>query len=225
MRSLFSFLVVAGLLIGSAACLQEPAEERDPAAGGPAAAAGSGPRPGEPSSGDSFATLTEMTRAMKRQAETSAGQPIVVSGRETLAAVLPGGKGWTGGKIEYRRTTFAGLEFSEMKADFRHADRTFHLRLTDTGTAAALLAPVKMVLEMNRQREDDLGYERTSMVLGVPASEKYSRSSRRAELTFLFRDRFIVHLSADGLDDGEPLREVAGRLALSALNKGQERVH
>jgi len=225
MRSLVSFLVVAGLLIGSVACTRETAEERDLAAGGPAAAAENGQRAGEKSSADSFATLAGMTNAMKRQAEATAGRPVVVASEEVLAAVLPGRKGWTKGKTEYRRSAFAGLAFSELKANYRQGDQSFRVRLLDTGTATALLAPVKMALGMNRQREDDQGYERIGTVLGVPAIEKYTKSSRQAGLTFVFHDRFLVDLSADGLDDGEPLREIADRLALSALKPGQERVH
>ncbi len=214
MRSIVSLFVVAGLLAGFVACQRDASVKDPPAAGFPL-----GQQGGEKGGGELPDPLLPLTREMKRQAEINADGPIAISSRETLVSVLPEMPGWNRGEPVYRPSTFGGLHIAELTVAYRAGKRQIDLRLTDTGSAPALLAPFEMMRAINVWQADDQGAEWVTGILGIPILGKYSKAGRRTELTFKAFERFLIVLAVEGSDEGSLLLDLAARLNMTALKK------
>ncbi len=155
---------------------------------------------------------------MKKQSEAMQGGKIVIAEKDTLVSALPRLDGWQMAEPRYSKSAFGGIETSFVETDYTGGgDKTIQAKITDIGTAAAMLAPFKMVLQMKLSNENENGYQKISDFNGIPVIEKFEKADQRAEVTLLIRDRIIVQLKSKG--EGSPglLKECLGKMDLSKL--------
>jgi hypothetical protein len=156
--------------------------------------------------------------AMKKQSEAIQGGKIVIAEKETLKSALPKLDGWQMEEPRYRKSAFGGIETANIETDYAGGgDKTVHVKVTDIGTASAMLAPLKMVLQMKLSNENEEGYQKISDFNGTPVIEKFEKADQRTQVTLLVRDRFIVELKSSG--EGSPglLKDCLGKMDLSRL--------
>jgi hypothetical protein len=162
--------------------------------------------------------LQKFGEEMKKQSEAIQGGRIVIAEKDTLISALPRLDGWQMAEPRYSKSAFGGIETSHLDATFTGGgDKTVQVKISDIGTASAMLAPIKMVLQMNFSNENEDGYQKISDFNGIPVIEKFTKANQRAEVTLLIKDRIIVELKSEGEGSAGLLKECLGKMDLSQL--------
>lgn len=110
----------------------------------------------------------------------------------------------------------SGMTISQASATYQAGDQRIELKIVDTGGLVGPMAFAAMGLAMAEiDREDEDGYERTSMLNGHKVFEKWHQTSRHGEYKVLVAGRFVVDVEGDGL----PMATLAGAAAELDLGK------
>jgi len=162
----------------------------------------------------------KLGEAMKQSGPNTAqkGGKIVAADQALLSAALPQIDGWNREEPEYEKNAFAGVESASIHCRYtRSASELVSVKISDSGTASAMLVPLRMFFQLNQSHEDERRYDKVSTVNGVPIIEKFDKRSQRAEYTFIVRDRYIVDLGTAAAGGFALLRDFFGRMNLAAL--------
>ena len=155
---------------------------------------------------------------MKRQSEAIQGGKIVIAEKDTLLSALPKLDGWQVEEPRYSKSAFGGIETAYIETDYAGGgDKTIQVKITDVGTASAMLAPLKMVLQMKLSNENEEGYQKISDFNGASVIEKFEKADQRTQVTLLVKDRFIVELKSSGEGSSGLLKDCLGKMDLSRL--------
>lgn len=112
-----------------------------------------------------------------------------------------------------QKTGIAGLNISTADAEYRDGDKTISITLLDSGGFGAALAGLADWSQLEIDKETDQGYERTTMIDGKRAYEKYDRTSRIGEIAMIAADRFLVNVKGNNITE-EDLRMAVSKIHL-----------
>ena len=91
------------------------------------------------------------------------------------------------------------MESATLEAKYTgQSSKFFEIKFTDIGTTAALMAPYKMLLNMQMSMEDEKGYQKVAKYNDIPVFERYKKSNKNYEIIAILSDKFLIEL--DGLD-------------------------
>ncbi|RME94960.1 MAG: hypothetical protein D6772_13845 [Bacteroidetes bacterium] len=107
-----------------------------------------------------------------------------------------------------------GIVISQAKAKYQDEDRYLEIQVVDGGDAAIAKLAGAAWTTVEVDRETDHGYERTTMIDGYKAYEKYDSQQERGTIKWLYKDRYIVSIEGRGVTAKEIKR------ALNKLNVG-----
>ncbi|MGL4231289.1 MAG: hypothetical protein ACRDAM_15225 [Casimicrobium sp.] len=98
-----------------------------------------------------------------------------------------------------------GITVSEAKQSFKSADGKQRIRfeIVDPGTLAGPFALAHMWLNVEVDKEDSGGYEKTSTVGGRRVHEKWRNSGKHGEVQTIIGKRFLVEVDAQGIEMNE----------------------
>jgi uncharacterized coiled-coil DUF342 family protein len=166
---------------------------------------------------DAVKKMGEVTGMIKERSEQIHGK-IVVADKETLSAALPDIRGWKMKPPSYGKQSFQGIEMSQLSAVYTGPDsREVEASILDTATASAMLQSMKIILMLNRTVENEDGYEKITTYRGMKAVEKYEKQGQRARISFIVRDRYLVHLTTRGEKSMETLKDFMAKFDFSKL--------
>ena len=136
---------------------------------------------------------------------------------EELVALLPEAAGWTRSKPRGEQITM-GVEMSRAEAEYDKGDSSIDLDITDSAFNQVLLAPLATYLAKGYSERSNEGYRKAAPIGGHPALETWNSDSRRAEVTVVVGNRFVVQAVGHNVDGAGPVRALAqavdfGRLA------------
>jgi hypothetical protein len=166
--------------------------------------------------GDALEKSNKKMEAAKKSGDRKAETAAAMDG---LGALLGGGKRVEPVGIDQLKSlvpdTFAGLARLSSKAERsgvvglmvakasanygNRADKSVSLDISDTGGAAGLLSVAGWV-NVQSEKEDDDGFERTLNRDGRMVHEKSSKRSGRNEYTVVVGSRFVVSAKGRGVD-------------------------
>lgn len=105
-----------------------------------------------------------------------------------------------------------GFNMATASAEYRDGTQELEATIVDFAGVASALMGMADWSNVEIDREDENGYERTTNIEGYKAFEKYNSRARSGELSVLVGGRFIVSLKGRDID------EKAFRKAVEALN-------
>lgn len=117
------------------------------------------------------------------------------------------------------RTGVAGFSFSQAEGEYRSDDgeRQISLQIVDGGGIAQMTMLGAAWMQVDIDRENSDGYERTTEYEGYPAFEKQRSGDRpRSELSFVIADRFLVTANGQNVEMDE-LKDAVEELDLDEL--------
>lgn len=150
-----------------------------------------------------------------RNADT---EDVEIMGFRELKAVLPErllGMDRTSHKGE--KSGAMGFSISQAEAEYEEDDKSLSVQVVDAGKLGMMKAGMAAWATLEIDKESDDGFERTTTIDGHKAFEKYDSRSGDSELIFLYKDRYIITLNGNGLDDDD-LRKALRRVDYEDLN-------
>jgi hypothetical protein len=108
------------------------------------------------------------------------------------------------------KTGMAGLMISKAEATYGDdSGKSIEFDLSDTGGASGLMGMASWI-NVQGEKEDQYGSEKTSKVNGRLVNEKVSKNGGSNEVSVVVGDRFVVSVKARGLSIDEVRKAVAG---------------
>jgi hypothetical protein len=151
-------------------------------------------------------------------AEEDLGRPLALASEDAIRSALPVVSGWQAPSPSYGQGTYGNLKTASLQAEYvGPGEESVGVQVTDAGTAAALLAPLKMVIAMGIRVDDADVLQQMATVGGLPAVERIDKHDGLATLGIVYRDRYLVELKTRSTRGLELLREFAAGLDLSRL--------
>jgi hypothetical protein len=173
---------------------------------------------GEAAKKGDLSGMGDATRQLGRALGGSASiEPV---DHRELQALLPesvAGMKRTGS--EGSRSNLVGITASHAQADYGDGKgASLSIEITDMGSLTGVTALAFAWVSIDIDRQSDVGYERTTMIGGRKAYERYSRAERKGELDVLVASRFIV--SVKGTDmDMKSFKDVVAKIDVDRLEK------
>src|SRR5690606_446404 len=110
---------------------------------------------------------------------------------ERLVALLPEADGWTRSDARGEQLSMP-VAYSRAEAVYRNDESRIDLEITDSGMSQLLLAPLSMMLGAGFSERSSEGFKHAVEIGGHPGFEEWNNGSKRAEVTALVANRFIV---------------------------------
>ena len=109
-----------------------------------------------------------------------------------------------------------GMNMSTATAEYRGDDQELEVTFVDFAGMSAALSGLAGWATMEMDRETDSGYERTTMIDGYKAFEKYDKSSKSVEVSLLVENRFIVTVNGRNIEE-KTMAKAIDQLGLKQL--------
>ncbi len=156
--------------------------------------------------------LNQMAQGLQQMAQSD----VEVVDFEVLKAALPQVEGWTQANARGEQMS-APIRHSRAEAQYSQGNSSIELEITDSAMNQLLLAPMSMFLSTGFSERSDEGFKRATEIGGNPGLEEWNSASRRAEVTAVVANRFIVQATGHGVDDIESVRQFVEAVNLSQL--------
>jgi len=135
---------------------------------------------------------------------------------ERLKELLPDIGGWTRSEVSGEQLT-TPVTYARAQAVYRKDESRIELVITDSALSQMLLAPASIFLVPGYAERSDDGFRRAVKVGGQPAMEQWNSGSRRAAVTALVANRYLVHAEGDDVSGVEPVLATVESVNLSRL--------
>lgn len=167
---------------------------------------------------DAAKQIEKATGDLKKQADKAYGKEIVIADEATLKSTLPAMPGWEIEDPSYHAQRFGQLEGASINATYKGPQsRQVKVSITDSGHATAILSPYMMIFNMNLTRDNQYVYEKVSSHDNIKIIEKFDKRSKRGQLNFIVKGRYLVNLKTSGEDSLDTLKQFIGKFNFSKL--------
>ena len=112
-----------------------------------------------------------------------------------------------------QKSSFGTIQVSTAQADYSEGDKRLDVTITDTGGFGMAMAGLAAWSSVDIDSESDTGYERTTMINGHKAFEKFNRNSNYGEVSMIYEKRFIVALNGTNIPMDD-IRDAAEKIEI-----------
>jgi hypothetical protein len=117
------------------------------------------------------------------------------------------------------RSSVVGIVSSHAQAEFEDGKGArMTIEISDMGSLTGVTALAFAWVNVDIDKQGDRGYERTTMLNGRKAYERYSNADRTGALDVLVAGRFVVSVKGIGIDM-KAFKDVVAKLDLDRLEK------
>ena len=116
-----------------------------------------------------------------------------------------------------------GIMTSTATATYEDKTKEITISLVDIGGFKAALNGLAIWSSMEVDKESDSGYERTTMIDGHKAYEKYDSDLEEGEIAIIVNDRFVVNIEGDNISEKD-LKSALRKIDLDDLEDLDEEI-
>jgi hypothetical protein len=153
---------------------------------------------------------------MAQALQSGQGQVKMIES-DTLKTLLPEVSGWERKNSKSEQVSMGVASMSHAETHYEAGDQEIKLDITDSAMSQLLLAPVVMYLATGYSEKTDDGYKKAVQVGGYPGFESWDKSSKRAEVTAVVGNRFIVAATGNNVESVDPVRKLVETVDLAKL--------
>jgi hypothetical protein len=135
---------------------------------------------------------------------------------EQLVALLPEVDGWERSKPRGEQFTM-GIATSNANASYTKGESSVDLEITDSSFNQLILAPFSMYLVAGFSERSTEGYKKGATIGGQPGFESWQNDSRRAEVTAVVANRFVVQATGRNVDSADAVKAFVQAVDFSKL--------
>jgi hypothetical protein len=154
--------------------------------------------------------------AAAKAAPRTAPRTAEAVGFEQLVPVLAEVEGWTRSTPRGEQVT-AGVPMSRASARYEQGEAIVDVEILDSAFHELVLAPVSAYLTAGFAERMTHGYRKAAAINGQPGFEEWNGSTRRAQVTVVVADRFIVNATGRNVDNADAPRAIVQKLGLANL--------
>lgn len=120
--------------------------------------------------------------------------------------------------LEGQKSGMSGFKIATASGKYEADGKQVEIAIVDAGGSSLVLAGLAMWTNTEFEKESDEGYERTTEIDGHKAFEQYDKNSRSGQVSVLVKDRFLVNVEGDNIDEND-LRKVLNEINLRRLSR------
>lgn len=134
-----------------------------------------------------------------------------------LKKELPSSIGWMKRtSFEGERAGILGIKTSVANATYESGTKEIKISIADIGGFKAALRGLAIWSELEVDKENDYGYERTTEIEGHKAFEKYDSRKEEGEIALIIQDRIVVTVKGENIEEDD-LRKALKKIDLDDL--------
>lgn len=134
-----------------------------------------------------------------------------------LKKELPSSIGWMKRtSFEGERAGVLGIKTSVANATYESGTKEIKISIADIGGFKAALRGLAIWSELEVDKENDYGYERTTEIDGYKAFEKYDSRKEEGEIALIIEDRIVVTVKGENIEEDD-LRKALKKIDLDDL--------
>ena len=156
------------------------------------------------------------TPAAAKPAVPAAARTATAVSFESLLPLLPEVEGWTRSAPRGEQVT-AGVPMSRASARYEGGESIVEVEVLDSAFHELVLAPISSYLAAGFSERMTHGYRKAAAINGQPGFEEWNSNTRRAQVTVVVADRFIVNATGRNVDNADQVRAIVQSIALSQL--------
>lgn len=164
--------------------------------------------------------VSQMEQAAKAMEQAAAAAPVEPVDFRELKALLPEElPGLKRTEASGEKNGAMGVVVSMAEARYGNDEgASVRIKIQDMGGLSGFAAMAQFGWAMQEiDKETETGYERTVMIGGNKALEKYDRENKSGGLQIMIKSRFMVDVDCDGIAP-EALKDVSAKLPLDKLS-------
>ena len=151
-----------------------------------------------------------------KPAATRATRTATAVGFEQLVPVLPEVEGWTRSTPRGEQVS-AGVPMSRASARYEQGEAIVDVEVLDSAFHELVLAPISAYLTAGFAERMTHGYRKAAAINGQPGFEEWNGTTRRAQVTVVVADRFIVTATGRNVENADAPRAIVQKLGLTSL--------
>ncbi len=158
----------------------------------------------------------EMQEAMKKM---NKGEEVEVVDFREMKKVLPESMiGLPRTDYTGEKTGAFGMKVSSAGAAYEEGDKRIDINIADTGGMGMAMMGLAAWSQVDVERETEDEYERTIMIDGHKAYEKYNSRTRSGQTSIIIGDRLVINVEVENLTDKE-MSQVVRKLDVKQLER------
>lgn len=162
---------------------------------------------------DAFQQASESLR------ENTDGEQVEVMNFRDLKELLPTSLlGMDRTRHQGEKSGAMGFTISQAEAVYEEDDKRLKVQVVDAAQMGMAKLGMVAWTSVEIDKEGDFGYERTIMIDGQKAFEKWNANTSKGELIILYQDRYILTLDGRNVD-GDDLRKALKKIDLDDLEQ------
>ena len=167
--------------------------------------------------GSAFKNMGEAIKDLKVKHNLSDGtEPINF---RDIKEVLPKRlAGMTMEDNEGQTTGFLGFKISTVKGMYESEGGQLNVKIVDVAGAGKLVSKMASWTNLDLDKESKNGYERTTVIDGYQAYEKYDSRRQKGQVAMLVDDRFIIDIQGKNITEGQ-LRDAMDDISVRKLKR------
>lgn len=110
---------------------------------------------------------------------------------------------------EGQKTGLAGFSVSTAEATYEDGEKHLTITLLDTGGLGSILSGIASWSQLEVDKEDENGYERTTLIDGRKVYEKYMKTTKEGTVAMIAADRFVVTISGQQVEESDLLKALS----------------
>lgn len=126
---------------------------------------------------------------------------------EVLKQWLPEKAGWTKSNVRGQQFTYGEDQTSMAEADYSSGESSVHIVIMDTARIAWTMGQFLQMVQTGFSIKDDRHYVKTIKINNHPAIEEYDYEGKDGQLQVLIKDRFLITIRGDNLENTNILHD------------------
>ncbi|MEM6633238.1 MAG: hypothetical protein AAF694_26440 [Bacteroidota bacterium] len=114
-----------------------------------------------------------------------------------------------------------GFKISTAKGEYEDGDKEMEVNIADVGSSPMVLMGMAAWSNVEFERDSDEGYERTTIIDGHKAYEKYDSNRENGQIALIINNRFLVSVEGRNISEKD-LRSALKRVDLDELKELSE---
>lgn len=160
--------------------------------------------------------LQEAMSEVKKVMEENGGGKEVVNFRDLKELLPESMMGMERTEYSGEKAGAFGMNIANAKAEYEEGDKRIEVNIADVAGVGTAMMSMASWSTIEVDRESDDGFERTTVIDGNKAFEKYDSKRKDGELNLIIKDRFIVTLKGDNVEEKD-LRKALDKINLKKL--------